>query len=115
MKGFSIRNIKYMRAFAEAYPQFVQALPAQLQSNENQIDIIMQGAPAQLTWYHHTTILDKVKDNNLRNFYIKKTIENGWSRNIMLHQIESQLHLRQGNAITNFELTLCPPPIPNAV
>ncbi len=106
MKGLSIRNFKYMRAFAEAYPQFVQQAAAQIQTTGNQRIIIVQQLAAQLPWGHHQVLLDKVKPQQERAFYIKKSIENGWSRSVLLHQIESQLHLRQGNAITNFEQTL---------
>lgn len=90
MKGFSTRNLKYMRAFAEAYPEktFVQA------------------APAQITWYHNTTLLDKVSSPDERIWYIHKTIENGWSRDVLVHQIESGLYKRQGMAVSNFERTL---------
>lgn len=90
MKGFSSRNLVYMRLFAETYPdeQFVQQLVA------------------QIPWGHNVRILDKVKDAVTREFYIRKTIENGWSRNVLEMQIETGLHLRQGKAITNFELTM---------
>jgi predicted nuclease of restriction endonuclease-like (RecB) superfamily len=90
MKGFSPRNVKYMRALAETYAdeQFVQQLVA------------------QIPWGHNARILDKVKDPKEREFYIRKTIENGWSRNVLEIQIESGLYLRQGRAITNFELTM---------
>jgi predicted nuclease of restriction endonuclease-like (RecB) superfamily len=93
MKGFSARNLKYMRAFAEAYPdeQFVQA------------------APAQVTWYHNTTLLEKVKSPDERAWYIAQVIQNGWSRDVMVHQIESGLIARQGKAITNFERALPAP------
>ncbi len=93
MKGFSTRNLKYMRALAETYPdeQFVQE------------------ALAQITWYHNLTLLDKVKDQKQREFYINKTIENGWSRNVLVLQIESRLFERQGKAVTNFDLTLPKP------
>lgn len=108
MKGLSERNLVYMQTFAGAWPYFpfTQAPPAQLEKAENQKIAITQAPLAQLTWYHHTTLLDKLKDQKIREFYIQKAVENGWSRNIMLHQIESQLHLRQGNAITNFAHTL---------
>lgn len=87
MKGFSTRNLKYMRLFAETYPhvEFVQEVLA------------------QLTWYHNLTLLDKVKDPDVRLFYIKNAIEYGWSRSIMVIQIETGLHKRQGQAITNFK------------
>ena len=87
MKGFSTRNLKYMRKFAEEYPdiQFVQEVLA------------------QLTWYHNVTLLDKISDKQIRLFYVKHAIEYGWSRNIMVMQMELLLHKRQGQAITNFK------------
>lgn len=93
MKGFSPRNLKYMRAFADAYPDLA----------------FVQAAPAQITWYHNCTLLDKVKDPSERQFYTEQTIVNGWSRDVLVHQIESGLHTRQGGAITNFANTLPKP------
>ncbi len=61
---------------------------------------------AQIPWAHHIVLLNKIPSKELRVFYIKKTAENGWSKSVLAAQIESQLHLRQGNAITNFEATL---------
>ncbi|MBI4811689.1 MAG: DUF1016 domain-containing protein, partial [Ignavibacteriales bacterium] len=90
MKGLSPRNLKYMRAFAEAYP------------NES----FVQQAAAQIPWFHHCILLDKIEDSAERDWYIFATIENGWSRNILVHQIESDLYKRQGNAVTNFPITL---------
>ena len=92
LKGFSPRNLKYMRAFAEAYPeeQFVQQLAA------------------QIPWFHNCVLLDKVKNAKERIWYIQQTIGQGWSRNILVIQIESQLYQRQGQAVTNFEQTLPP-------
>lgn len=125
MTGLSVRNLKYMRAFAEAWPDFnafVQPPAAQLKKAENQNNIFVQAPPAQLqsssapgfmqgelaqiSWYHHITILDKVKSGQERLFYIQKTVENGWSRDVMVLQIESGLYQRQGKAITNFSETL---------
>jgi predicted nuclease of restriction endonuclease-like (RecB) superfamily len=90
MKGFSIRNLKYMRSFAETYPkqQFVQEVLA------------------QITWYHHITLLEKVKDEQERLWYIQQAIEHGWSRNVLAHHIDTQLFHRKGNAVTNFKITL---------
>lgn len=101
MKGFSSRNLKYMRAFAEAYSGFVQDPLAQISTGS-----IVQAPLAQITWYHHITLLDKVPDQTARMFYISKAAENGWSRNVMVHQLESKLYERQGKAITNFSNTL---------
>jgi len=113
MKGLSIRNLKYMRAFAEAYPQFVQPSPAQLQNVESQENAIVQPAAAQLEklvgqlpWTHNTVLLDKLPSLDERLFYVQKCIQNGWSKAVLIHQIESNLYSRQGKAITNFELTL---------
>lgn len=86
MKGFSRRNLLYMRSFAEAWPEaeFVQAVLA------------------QLPWYHQVTLLDKLKTRPEREWYLAKAIENGWSRNVMWHHISTGLHQRAGNAVTNF-------------
>ena len=84
--------------------QFVQVALAQTGPSSN--PLIMQVALAQLTWYHHITLLDKIKEPEIRNFYIQKTAEHGWSRNVMVHQIESGLHKRQGALTNNFKLTL---------
>lgn len=92
MQGLSVRNLKYMRQFAKAYsdPEFVQA------------------SLAQITWYHHITLLGKIKDESDRLFYIQETAKNGWSRDIMVMQIESGYQKRKGKAITNFENRLPP-------
>ncbi len=82
-----------MRKFAEEYPDLK----------------FVQEVLAQLTWYHNLTLLDKIKNQVTRIFYIKNAIEQGWSRNIMVMQIESELHKRQGNAVTNFKEKLPSP------
>ena len=93
MKGFSSRNLKYMRAFAEAWPD----------------EAFVQEALAQITWYHNIALIEKLDNVSERKWYVRKAIENGWSRNILVHQIESKLHLRIGEAQTNFARTLPPP------
>lgn len=92
MKGLSKRNLQYMRAFAEAYPDFQ----------------IVQAALAQITWYHHITLLDKVKDEETRLVYVEATTENGWSRDVMVQQIESDYHIRKGIKQHNFSGLLPP-------
>jgi predicted nuclease of restriction endonuclease-like (RecB) superfamily len=92
MKGLSLRNLKYMRAFAEAWP------------NRE----IVQAPLAQLTWYHNLTLIEKVKNTEERLWYAEQTIQNGWSRNVLVMQIESGLYRRQGKAVTNFHATLPP-------
>ncbi|MCC3585783.1 PDDEXK nuclease domain-containing protein [Microcoleus sp. PH2017_30_WIL_O_A] len=90
MKGFSSRNLKYMRSFAETYPDFE----------------FVQQVVAQIPWGHNIRILDSVKDGVEREWYIRQTIEQGWSRNVLVYQIESRLYRRQGKADTNFSRTL---------
>jgi predicted nuclease of restriction endonuclease-like (RecB) superfamily len=101
MKGTSARNLKYMRAFAEAYPDFVQQVAAQ-----NRDKSIVQQPAAQLPWFHICTLLDKVKSVGERSFYTQKAVENRWSRSVLVHQIESGLCHRQGKAVSNFVQTL---------
>lgn len=93
MRGFSPRNLKYMRALAQAWPDpgFVQQ-PA-----------------AQIPWFHLCTLLDKVKDTAHRNWYAQKSLEHGWSRSVLIMQIETAAHARAGNAVTNFAERLPPP------
>jgi predicted nuclease of restriction endonuclease-like (RecB) superfamily len=107
-KGLSVRNLKYMRAFAEAYPQFglVQQPAAQIQIIDKQPSIIVQQLAAQLPWGHHQVLLDKIKSPEQRLYYMQKAIENGWSRDVMIHQIETSSYERSGKAITNFNVTL---------
>jgi predicted nuclease of restriction endonuclease-like (RecB) superfamily len=90
MKGFSPRNLRYMRAFAETY----------------QDEQFLQQAVAKLPWGHNVRILDYAREPAEREFYVHKTIEHGWSRNVLVHQIESDLYRRQGKAIANFDRTL---------
>ena len=102
VKGFSVRNLKYMRSFAESYPDFpIVQVPLAQSKNE-----FVQVPLAQITWYHHITLLTKIKDIRERAFYIIETIKNSWSRNVMLFQIESNLYERQGKAINNFKEVL---------
>jgi predicted nuclease of restriction endonuclease-like (RecB) superfamily len=90
MGGFSPRNLKYMRAFAEAYPD----------------EQIVQRIAAQIPWRHNQVLLDKLKNPEQRLWYAQKSFENGWSRDILVMQIESNLFTRQRGAITNFQRTL---------
>jgi hypothetical protein len=67
---------------------------------------ILQQVVAKLPWGHHTVLLDRIKDPATREWYLKAAVEYGWSRSILLHQIETRLHERQGKALTNFSRTL---------
>lgn len=93
IKGFSPRNLKYMRALAEAYPD----------------EQIVLRVIAQLPWGHNQSLLNKLETLEERLWYAQKVVENGWSRNTLELQIKYDLYSRQGEALTNFELTLPAP------
>jgi len=93
MKGFSLSNLKYMRAFADAWTNIQ----------------ISQRALANLPWRQNVALLEKLKDPNERLWYAEKAVENGWSRTVLVTQIETGLYQREGGAVTNFERTLPPP------
>ncbi len=96
MKGLSPRNLKYMRKFAQIYPD---------------VEIVQQVA-AQIPWFHNCVLIDKIADYNERIWYIEQSIRNGWSRNVLVHQIESCLYKRQAllkDKTTNFDNTLQKP------
>jgi predicted nuclease of restriction endonuclease-like (RecB) superfamily len=106
-KGLSVRNLKYMRTFAETFPTFPNGdrLMSESQAPDQQVTVIGQQAAAQLPWGHIQVLLDKVKHEEM-TFYIQHCVDNGWSRNILIEQISSRLFQRKGNAITNFKDTL---------
>ena len=92
MKGFSPRNLKYMRAFAAAWPDRA----------------IVQAPLAQITWYHNIALLEKVATEADRLWYARQTIEHGWSQGILILKIQSCARQRQGRAVSNFKATLPP-------
>jgi predicted nuclease of restriction endonuclease-like (RecB) superfamily len=92
VEGFSPRSLKYMRSFAEAWTE----------------EPIVQQLAAQLPWGHHMVLLDRLKDQPTREWYVKAAVEHGWSRNVLVHRISTQLQERQGKALTNFSHTLRP-------
>jgi predicted nuclease of restriction endonuclease-like (RecB) superfamily len=93
MKGFSPRNLKYMRAFADAWSdaEFVQQ------------------AVARLPWGHNLVLLDKLPGPQTRQWYAAQAAEHNWSRNVLVMQIETRLLERSGTAATNFPATLPAP------
>lgn len=97
-RGLSVRNLKYMRAFARAWPD-----PA-----------IVQRTVAQLPWRHNCRLLDRVLDPNERTWYLQAAIDYGWSGDVLAHQIRSKLFERQGTAVTNFRNTLPRKEFPHA-
>jgi Uncharacterized conserved protein len=90
MKGFSLRNLAYMKMFAKTYPD----------------ELFLQQVVANLPWGHNIVLLEKIKDETERFWYMQKSIQHGWSRNVLSVQIDTRLYQRQGKAITNFQSTL---------
>ena len=93
MTGLSPRNLTYMQALAAAYPD----------------QEIVQQVVALLPWGHNLRLLDSLKDPDRRLWYARQAIQHGWSRAVLVHQIESGLIDRQGKAVTNFGKTLPKP------
>ena len=93
MKGFSVTNIKYMRQwylFWQKSPQLVDEI-------------------FKIPWGHNREIITKCKSMDIALFYAQKTVQNGWSRAVLVHQIEGGLYQREGKAINNFEAKLPSP------
>ncbi len=91
-KGFSIRNLKYMKSFYNEYKEdneFVQLV-------------------AQIPWKHNIILMQKIKDKNIRKWYIEKCLQEGWVESVLLYQLDTDLYQRQVKNIkhNNFELTL---------
>lgn len=85
-RGYSPRNLKYMRTFAAAWPD----------------PTVVQGPLAQLPWYHQIALIEKLGDRDERLWYAAAALDQGWSRDVLALQIESRLHERAGKAISNF-------------
>jgi predicted nuclease of restriction endonuclease-like (RecB) superfamily len=113
-KGFSERNIKRMLAFYREYPYLApvpQAVAQIAASSEMPRHVALFPADLLLAlpWGHHAELMAKVKDLVVRRWYMQAAIEYGWSRNVLLMQIESTAHERSGRAVTNFTRRLPPP------
>ena len=93
MKGLSASNLKYMRFFAQECPE----------------RLIGQQSADQLPWFHIVTLISKLTDPALREWYAREALQQAWGRESLLIQIKNQLHLRQGAAVTNFDKRLAPP------
>jgi predicted nuclease of restriction endonuclease-like (RecB) superfamily len=93
MRGFSLRNLKYIRQWVQFW----------------EVSTIGQQAVAQIPWGHNLLIMTKLKNEQEAMFYVQKTLENNWSRSVLSHQIENSLHLRQGKSVTNFKAVLPKP------
>ena len=86
VKGYSVRNLKYMKTFYLEYKD----------------DKVVQQLVAQLPWGHNTLLIQKIKNKAIRKIYVESTIKNGWSRSVLAFQIETEYHKRIGNSSNNF-------------
>ncbi len=133
MKGFSVRNLKYMRQWYQFWSgtnAIVQQAAAQLNQSAivqqaaaqlNQSAIGQQAAAqldnalsvqqlvSQIPWWHNVIIISKIKEQDEALFYVQQTIQNNWSRAVLTHHIETRLYQREGKAVTNFKATLPAP------
>jgi predicted nuclease of restriction endonuclease-like (RecB) superfamily len=124
VKGFSERNLKRMIRFYREYPHLLRKAPqaavqlqdekvpqpvAQIQANEKEAASEFREAVFGLPWGHNILLMEKVKDISIRFLYMRHTISNGWSRNVLCLMIESNAHKRQGKAVTNFDKLLPSP------
>ena len=119
-RGYSKRNLGYMKSFAMQYPDFpflqvslaklkeLPILQVTLAKLESEGKEVVQVPLAQISWYHHISLLSKIKDEAQRAYYITETAQNGWSRDVMLLQIDNGYIHAKGHAINNFEQTLPP-------
>lgn len=132
-RGYSSRNLWNMKKFALSYPNFpflqvplaefeknpiLQVPLAELQNDQNwQVSLArlekdgeeyVQVPLTQITWYHHVSLIPKVKDMAERAFYIMATAHEGWSRDVMLLQIANGYINAKGKAVNNFDRALPP-------
>lgn len=119
-RGYSERNLRNMKRFAEAYPSFpiwqvplakLKGMPiaqATLDRLKDERKDYLQVSLTQISWYHHISLLARVKDAAERACYITETAQNGWSRDVMLMQIANGYIHAKGHAVNNFEQTLPP-------
>lgn len=114
-KSFSVTNLRYMRYFYDTYPDAVnsQQLVENLQLNQNPQQVaedFEKDCVFGIPWGHHIAILGRCRSNpDKALFYVRMTMENNWSRAVLLNNMDTELYERQGKAITNFAVTLPAP------
>jgi predicted nuclease of restriction endonuclease-like (RecB) superfamily len=93
-KGFSERNIMFMLRFYKEYPE---------------IEIVKQPVSLfQISWSHHIILIQKIKDQELRYWYMQRIIEEGWGRDTLIQKIKQEVHKKEGKLISNFKAILPP-------
>lgn len=103
MSGFSVQNLKSIRYWYKFYNADENGL-----QSVSQIGLIEKMVKS-IPWGHNQRIMYKCKNIQEALFYVQKTMDNNWSRNVLEHQIDSDLYNRQGKAVTNFQLKLPEP------
>lgn len=107
VKGFSERNLKLMTQFYREYSDiWSKGQPPVAQLGQHKITPKGQPPVAQIPWAHNILLIQKVKKRPVREWYVKQTLEQGWSRNILDIMIQNQVHRRQGKTISNFKQKL---------
>ena len=109
VEGLSERNIRYMKAFYSLYCQHIENLPQTVADSENQILPQLVAELSSIPWGHHRLIIDKCKDDvDSAVFYVHKVHQEGWSRDMLLNFISTDLYEREGTnqpiAISEYEL-----------
>lgn len=89
-KGYSVRNLKYMKKFYLEYKD----------------SEVVQQLVAQVPWGHNIVLMEKINNIEIRKIYLQSIIKNNWGREILIHQIESGYHLRIGSSNNNFKVSL---------
>ena len=113
IKGWSPTNLRYIKRFYQLYSPLIQSkVVPKLASKEIQSQVVTEldmESLFSIPWGHHRNIISKCQGNSAKAvFYIKQTIENGWSRAVLLNFLDTDLYERQGKAVTNFASTLPP-------
>ncbi len=108
MKGFSVRNILRMKTFYLSYRERI-INPPQAAAEIESLDKKLLPSVFRIPWYHNVLLLEKVKDPVAREWYLQKTIEHGWSRNVLALHIDQQDYERKGQAVSNYHTTLPEP------
>lgn len=113
MKGFSRSNLFYTKQFYEFYSnEIVQQAVGLIEKSQQAVEEIQNMYLKQVTlmpWGHNILLFTKCKNLEEAQFYIKETLANNWSRDLLVLQIKTDLYKRQGKAITNFQTTLPDP------
>lgn len=102
MRGFSVTNLKYCKRFYELYIQSDLIRQQLVDEFSHQVGDELDVPIFMIPWGHHTEIIAKCKTVDEALFYVNRTIENGWSRSVLLNFLDAKLYLSEGKAVTNF-------------